>query len=65
MFERLESSQPRAKGEATDNGSSISIFFLVRSHRLPIPRLKQKASILHLWLIIDSLARLHTRKIGR
>ncbi len=32
MFERLDSAQPWAKGEATNNGSSISLFFLIYIH---------------------------------
>lgn len=32
MFERLDSAQPWAKGEATDNGSSISIFVPIHIH---------------------------------
>lgn len=32
VSERRDSSQPWAKGDATDNGSSISVFFLIHTH---------------------------------
>lgn len=32
MFEHLDSAQPWAKGDATNNGSSMSIFFLIQAH---------------------------------
>lgn len=58
VFERLDSHQPWAKGEATNNGSSISIFSLFHIlHRLPF-----LAAILNLWLVIDPLARLHAQE---
>lgn len=63
MFERLESAQPWAIGEATDNSPSISNFS--PSTFTSVPRMKQKASILHLWLIIDPLARLHVQERER
>lgn len=70
MFERLESAQPWAKGEATNNGSSMSSMFLPHphAHRLPIHRMKQEASISHLGLIMAPLSRAACtgkRKIGR
>lgn len=66
MFECLVSLQPWAKGETTDDGSSNHHFLPhPHSHRLAIPRLKQKASVLHLWLIIGPIARLHAQERER
>lgn len=66
MFQRPDVAQLWAKGEAIDNCSSISILFLIHIYiGFLLLTWKKKASVLHLWLMIDPLARLHTQESER